>query len=148
MRRAITRVGSCALAVTCLAGFGGSAKPLSKAEYDKRMTAIGKSFGTALGQFGSPKTAHKAQLAATKLQSEVGTIDVALGAITPPAPIKADHARLVAAVGEFERELGPVIATLKSGDTAVLKSVSTLKGLQDVDSAVEAISEAGYSIEG
>lgn len=148
MRRATARVGICALTVACLAGFGGSAKPLSKAQYDKQMTAIGKSFGTALGQFGSPKTAHEAQLAATKLQSEIGTIDTALGAITPPAPIRADHARLVAAIGEFERELGPVISTLKTGDTAVLKSVSTLKGLQDVDSAVAAISKAGYSIEG
>jgi hypothetical protein len=134
--------------VACLAGLGGGAKPLSKAQYDKQMTAIGKSFGAALGQFGTPSTAHKAQVAATKLQSEIGTIDVTIGAITPPAPIKADHARLVAAIGEFKRELGPVIATLKTGDTAVLKSMSTLKGLKDVDSAVQAINKAGYSIEG
>lgn len=144
--RAVARVGVCALVVACLAGCGGGAKAVSKAAYDQQMTAVGKSFASDLSGLATANTASKAQLALTKVQGELAAMDKMLGAVTPPAPVKADHVRLVAAVGELESELGPVIAKLKTGDLTALGSVGSLKGLKDVDSAVRAIGEAGYDI--
>jgi hypothetical protein len=143
---AVVRVGVCALVVACVAGCGGGARALTRAVYDKQMTAIGKSFVSDLGVLGTAKTADEAELALVKVQGELAATDKRLGAIAPPAPIKADQARLVAAMGELGRELGPVIAMLKTGDLNALGSVGSLRGLRDIDGAVRAIGKAGYAI--
>ena len=146
-RRVVARVGACVLAAACLAGCGSAATPpLSKAAYDKQMVAIGKSFGADFDPLSAANTAHKAQLSLTKIQGELAATEEKLASITPPAPVKAEHARLVAAVGEFESELGPVIAKLKTGDLNALGSVTSLKGFKDIDKALQAIVNAGYDI--
>jgi len=142
----VARAGVCALVVACLAGCGSGAKALSKADYDKQMTAIGKSFAADLNPLATANTAQEAQFALTKVQGELAAADKSLGAIRPPAPIKADHARLVAAMGEFGSELGSVIAKLKTGDMKALSSVGSLKGLKEIESAVQVIGKAGYKI--
>jgi len=150
-RRALTTVTACALtacalAALCLAASAAAHKPLSKAAYDKEMTAIGTSVGGDLKPVGAARTGHSEELALVKLQGELGAIGRELAAITPPGPVKADHALLVAAVQEFEREVGPVIATLKARHTSALASILELKGLLAIESTVAAINTAGYSI--
>lgn len=130
----------------CLAGCAGGARALSKDAYDTQMTAIGKSLASELGALATASTAREAQLALTKAQGELAATDKKLGALIPPAPIKADHVRLVGAVGELESELGPLIARLRTGDLHALGSVGSLEGLKDVRSAVQAIGNAGYDI--
>lgn len=88
-----------------------------------------------------------AALALTKLRNQLAVIDKQLNGITPPTAIKADDARLVKAIREFENELGPVIAKLKSGAIKTLSSIpSSFKGQGDIASAVAAINKAGYNI--
>lgn len=146
VERALARIAVCALALTCLAGCGVGARALSKAAYDKQMSVVGKRFASDINALATANTASSAQRVLMKVQGELAATDTELRAITPPAPIKADHARLVAAMGELERELGPVIARLKSGDLSALGSVGSLKGLKGIDGAVVAIGKAGYDI--
>lgn len=122
------------------------AKPLSKAEYDNQMTAILESFAIDLSQLANTNTARTARVALIKLQGELADTERRLVKVTPPQPIKTDQADLVAAMVEFKSELAPAIAKLTTDDETAVSSVSTLKGLNDVASAVQAIVKAGYDI--
>jgi hypothetical protein len=150
VRCAITRVAACALAATLLSGYVGSkaygAKPLSKAQYSKQVSVIGKTFGIDIAPVGASTTVHAAALALAKLQGELPVLDRKLRAITPPAAIKADHARLVKAIGEFGSELGPLIAKLRSGAIKTVSAIPAPKGQRDISNAVAAINKAGYNI--
>lgn len=150
-RRAI-RLAVLALALTCLGGYLDSdalgATPLSKAQYRKQVTLIGKTFGTDVGLVSAATTVPAAALALARLRAQLAVIAKQLNRITPPTAIKADNARLVNAIREFENELGPVIAKLKSGAIKTLSSIpSSFKGQSDIASAVAAIDKAGYNIE-
>jgi len=140
--------------LVCVAGCGGGharirgPKPLTKAAYDRRMTAIGLSMGADIRPVAEARTAHTAELALTKVKDEFAALDTQLAAITPPTPIRADQAHLVAAVGELENELASLIAKLHTGDLKVLNSFDSLKGNLDLAAAVKAISKAGYHIAG
>src|SRR5262249_6724734 len=68
--------------------------------------------------------------------------------ITPPEPIKAQHAQLAKAVRDFADELDPVIAKLKAGTIAALQTVPTLRGLQEIQTASTAIASKGYKLGG
>jgi len=110
------------------------------------MTAIGKSFQSDVAPIANATTIHAEQLALTKLHSELGDTETKLRAIIPPTAIQADHTRLVAAIGEFESELAPLIAKLKSGAITKLSAIPLPKGESDIYNAVAAINKAGYSI--
>ena len=151
LRPTITRAAPFVLALTCLWGYLGSdalgATPLSKAQYRKQVTLIGKTFGTDVGLVSAATSVPAAALALTRLRNQLAVIDKQLNGITPPTAIKADNTRLVNAIREFENELGPVIAKLKSGAIKTLSSIpSSFKGQGDIASAVAAINKAGYNI--
>ncbi len=152
MRKAIAMLTLSAvvglLAAGCGGGGGGGAKPLSKADYVKQMTAIGKSLSTSIGKLGSATTAATAATALTKVQSDLRAAVNQLDAITPPDAAKTAHEQLATAVTEFADELDPVITKLKAGNLAALSSVTTLKGLTDIQAAANAITKAGYKIAG
>lgn len=149
--RPVTRGAAFVLALTCLWGYLGSdalgATPLSKAQYRKQVTLIGKTFGTDVGLVSGATTVPAAALALAMLRSQLAVIDKQLNGITPPTAIKADNTRLVNAIREFENELGPVIAKLKSGAIKTISAIpSSFKGQSDIASAVAAINKAGYNI--
>jgi hypothetical protein len=146
----------CVVLVMSSGGLANAAQPVTKAVYDKQLSALGKQFADDLnvaltqapGTQSGSTYARNAQRRITKLQRQLGAMDRTLLAIPPPASIRSRHARLVAAVREVEAELTPIIAALRKGDAAPLGSISTLKGLKDVESAVKAIDAAGYPIGG
>lgn len=151
----LTPAAACALLAVCLGGCGGGAKPaaslagarpLSKAQYSRQMTVIGKTFQREVALIATAPTIRAEQLTLTRLEGELGVTETKLRAIVPPAPIQADHARLVEAIGEFEAELGPLIAKLKSGAITDLGTIPVPKGEKDIFNAVAAINKAGYNI--
>jgi hypothetical protein len=129
-------------------GGGGGSKPLSKTDYVKQMTAIGKSLSTSISTLSSVTTAAKAATALAKVQTDLRDAVKQLDAITPPDDVKTAHEQLSTAVREFADELGPVVTKLKKGNLAALSSVTTLKGLTDIQTAANAITKAGYKISG
>lgn len=145
---AVTRVGVCGLAVVCVSAWSNGATPLSKARYDRQMTAIGKSFGLDLAALSSATTARLAEAALAKFRNQLAASNKTLAAMTPPSKVKADHARLVTAIGELEHEIGALIARVRRAGVAALDSFDSMKGLKDIQDAVRAINKAGYSISG
>jgi len=125
-----------------------TATPLAKAAYVTRMKAIGRSLSTSLSSLGSATTAAKAAVALTSVQTDLRKAADRIESITPPEPIKAQHAQLAKAVRDFADELDPVIAKLKAGTIAALQTVPTLRGLQEIQSASTAIASKGYKIGG
>jgi hypothetical protein len=124
------------------------ATPLAKGAYVTRMKAIGRSLSTSLNTLGSATTAAKAAVALTAVQTDLRKAADRIQSITPPEPIKAQHAQLAKAVRDFADELDPVIAKLKAGTITALQSVPTLKGLQEIQTASTAIANKGYKIGG
>ena len=129
------------------AGCGGSSpEPLSKADYVSQVKAIGKDLSTSLNGIGSPKDSKTAATALTSVQSDLRDAVKKLEDITPPDNVKTAHENLTKAVGEFADELDPIIDKLNDGKLSALGSVTTLKGLTDIQSAATAIGKAGYNI--
>ena len=122
--------------------------PLAKAAYVNRMKAIGRSLSTSLNSLGSATTAAKAAVALTAVQTDLRKAADRIESITPPEPIKAQHAQLAKAVRDFADELDPVITKLKAGAMTALQTVPTLKGLQEIQTASTAIAKKGYKIGG
>jgi hypothetical protein len=120
----------------------------SKAEYVSQMKVIGQSLSTSLNTLGAAKTAATAATALAKVQTDLRSAADKLAAITPPDAIKTQHGQLVKAVRDFADELDPVIKSLRAGTMTALASVPTLKGLTEIQTASNAISNKGYKIGG
>jgi hypothetical protein len=125
-----------------------AATPLPKKMYVNKMKAIGQSLSTSLSALNGATTAANAAVALTAVQTDLRKAAARIEAITPPEPIKTQHAQLAKAVRDFADEMSPVIAKLKAGQFGALQSVATLKGLQEIETASTAIATKGYKIGG
>jgi len=143
---ATTSAGTTTAAATTTTAPSGQA--LGKAAYVAKMKAIGESLSTALNTLGTATTATKAATALAQVQTDLLAAADKLHAIVPPAPVAALHAKLEQAVRDFAAELGPVITKLKAGKISALASVTTLKGLTEIQTASTAIAAKGYKIGG
>jgi hypothetical protein len=125
-----------------------AATPLPKGQYVNRMQTIGRSLSKSLSSLGAATTAARAAVALTAVQTDLRKAADRIESITPPAPIKTQHAQLAKAVRDFADELDPVIAKLKTGAMTALQTVPNLKGLQEIQTASTAIANKGYKIGG
>jgi soluble cytochrome b562 len=112
------------------------------------MKAIGSSLSSSLNSLNSATNAAKAATALTAVQTDLRAAADRIDAITPPKPVKTEHAKLEKGVRDFADELTPVIAKLKAGTMSALSAVGTLKGLQEIQTASGAIANKGYKIGG
>ena len=127
---------------------GGGSKALSKTDYVAQMTAIGKGLSTSLSTLGTATTAKTAAAGLAKVQVDLRAAVKKIDAIKPPDNVKTAHEQLSKAVSEFADELDPIIVKLKAGNVQALTSITTLKGLKDIQTAAAAITKAGYKIGG
>jgi hypothetical protein len=152
MRRAIGLLalgGAVALLAASCGGGGGGSKPLDKADYVKQMQAIGKSLSTALNGLGTATgSSKKAAAALTKVQVDLNDAADKIDAMNPPTDVADQQAKLGVAVREFADELDPLIKKLNAGKLSALQSVSSLKGISDIQSTSNAIVQKGYRIGG
>jgi hypothetical protein len=128
-----------------------SSTPMPKAQYVQRMQAIGRSLSTSLNTVGTTTTAAKTATTLAGVQQDLRDAADKLKRITPPRPIKAEHAQLERAVRDFAEELSPVIRRLRTGKLAVARTVPTLQslqGLREIQQASAAIAGKGYKIGG
>ncbi len=140
-----------AVAATALlvGGCGGhsSGPPLTKAQYVTQVAKVRQGIVVSLGKLGSLSGAPAAAGALARVQDRMREAKKQLEAINPPAPIAAQHEKLTAGVRDFADELDPVIAKLKQGELGALSQIPSLQGFTEIQSALEAISQAGYPIE-
>jgi hypothetical protein len=112
------------------------------------METIGRSLSTSLNRLGKATTAASAANALAEVQADLWLAAAKIERITPPDSVRTQHAQLAHAVRDFADELGPVIKQLNVGKIAALQTVSTLKGLQEIQTASTAIANKGYKIGG
>jgi hypothetical protein len=148
MRRVIAVLALAGAVVLSAAGCGGggSDEPLTKAEYERQMSTIGKSLTDSLNSLGSATSADAAATQLTKLQGELEDAADEMDAITPPERVQAEHAQLVDGVREFGEELDPLIGKLEDGDLQALAGVQSLAGIAAIQKASSAINGKGFDI--
>jgi hypothetical protein len=129
-------------------GCGGhsSGPPLTKVQYVTQVAKVRQALVVSLGTLGSLNGASDAATALAKVQNEMRSAEKQLKAINPPASIASEHEKLTTGVGDFADELDPVIAKLKNGNIGALSQIPNLQGFNEIQSALEAISQAGYPI--
>jgi hypothetical protein len=129
-------------------GGGGGSTPLSKADYEKQMGAIGKTLTASLNTVGTSSSAAMAVTTLKKLQTDLLKAADDMEAITPPDKVKAEHAQLASGVREFGKELDPIITKLEGGNLQALVGVQSLAALATIQKASTAITKKGYRIGG
>jgi hypothetical protein len=133
--------------VAAACGGGGGPKPLTKAEYVKQMQKIGRSLSNSLNSLGTATASTKTAAAAlVKVQEDLRNAADQLDKIKPPDDIKDEHARLATGVRDFADEMDPLVKKLQGGNIAALSSLTTLKGVSEIQAASTAITKKGYKI--
>jgi hypothetical protein len=148
MRRviALLALASAVMLVAGGCGGGGGSEPLSKADYEKQMSAIGQDLTTALNTLGTATSAKGAATSLTKLQGDLNDAADKMEAITPPEQVETEHQQLADGVREFGVQLGPIITKLEGGDMQALAGVTSLAALLKIQKASTAINKKGYEI--
>ena len=147
MKRVIALLALAGAVALVAAGCGGGgSKPLSKAEYEKQMGAIGQTLTDSLNALGTATSAAKAATSLKNIQTELRTAADKMEAITPPDDVKTEHAQLASGVREFGDQLDPVIKKLEGGNLPALAAVTSLTALAKIQKASTAINDKGYNI--
>lgn len=123
-----------------------SGHALAKAAYVQKMRAIGRDLGESLNEVAAAQNTKQAAAAYRKVQAQLRLAQTEMKAITPPAAVAQEHARLTSAVGEFAHELGPIITLITHGDITAASRVPKLPGYHQLQAAAAAITAAGYKI--
>ena len=119
-----------------------------KRRYDEQMLVLGEQLSRSLAEIGNRNGGTTAQTG-HNLRTAIPTLRAAarkLGAIVPPAPVRAEHQLLRKAILELASELVGPIARLERGDLNGLGAIYSLKGARDMESASANIVKLGYAI--
>ncbi|CAB4692686.1 MAG: hypothetical protein F2663_04145 [Actinobacteria bacterium] len=148
MKRALALV-LVSIAVVALAGCGGSSKPkpLSKADYTSQMGKLGTDLSASINKIGNAgSSTKKIESALTQAQVELRAAADRMAAMTAPADIQDQHAKLVKGVRELADDLDTIKTKIDKGDLSAILAITTLTGIKDISDASEAITKAGYNI--
>jgi hypothetical protein len=163
---AVTLLAVTLLAVTLAAGCGGSGKQaqttvaaphqavsLSSAAYEAAMRRLGRKLALSVRSMypiveTQPGAAVSIQTAAKieRTRVVVASVSASVEAIIPPAPIRADHQRLVTGLKELRVELDELIHVLQKGGPRAFGAYASLPGLRVIDQARSSIEDKGYAI--
>jgi hypothetical protein len=149
MRRVIALLalaGAVLLVVAGCGGGGGGGTPLSKAEYEQQMQAIGQDLSKALDTSGGSASAAEAVTTVENAQEMLREAADKMDEMTPPEDITTEHDQLVAGVRQFADDLDGVISALEEGNLQALSSMMSLDSLQEIQTASAAITSKGYDI--
>ena len=154
--------------VAILAGCGGSGRHappavavaphkhgvrLGDTAYVKTMRPLGKRLAISMQSIypiveTTPGSTISDESAATieKTRVVVAAVLASASAIVPPAPIRADHQRLVKGLSDLQTELAALIHFLHKGGPDPFGSYARLPGLQTIAQARVSIESKGYAI--
>jgi hypothetical protein len=117
---------------------------LTRPDYVREITKIGDGLAASISTLVSVNSTTDAGTALTKEQGDFRTAANQLNGIAPRADARTAHERLIKAANHLADELDPIIAKVKRGNTQALASVSLLKGINEVEAALNALRTAGY----
>jgi hypothetical protein len=149
VRQAVAALSALGALALLVGGCGGKSQPpLSKADYVKQMTVIGRQLSTSINSVSSVRSPKAAATALTKVQDDLKNAADEMGKITPPTDVKDAHEKLTKAVSDFADQLNPIIDKLNNGNLQALAGVTTLQAFKDLQAAANKITKAGYKING
>jgi hypothetical protein len=126
---------------------------LSKPSYERTMRRLGKALSVSVeGMFpivddGAGSQANKAALAKVETaRAVVARVGATLALIVPPAPIRADHAKLIVSVKALRKELDALIGALQQSGSHPLGAYTQLDALNAIALATTDIEKKGYAI--
>jgi hypothetical protein len=144
---------SALLLVAGCGGGGGGGSRLSKADYEKRMTAIGTELQkklTGLGSSASTSDPKKAGTAFTTLADALNKTANEVDAINPPSNIDKPHQDFADGLHAFANDVRGVGEKAKKGDVAAIQKfgsgVQALPSAKKLQAASTAIKNKGYNI--
>jgi hypothetical protein len=144
---ALLALGSALAFGVSACGGGGGSTHLTKQEYVKQMQVIGHNLSDSLNSLGAAASNSKTAAAAlTNVQSDLRNAADKLEQISPPDEIKDQQQKLATGVRDFAEELDPVIKKIRRGNLAALATLTTLKGVSEIQAASAAIAKKGYKI--
>ncbi len=151
MRRVVALLalaGAVVLALTACGGGGdgGGGTPLTKAEYEQQMQAIGQELSKALDTSSGATSAEEAASTVEGAQETLRESADKMDEMTPPEDIATEHDQLVDGVRAFADDLDGVIQALEDGDMQALTSMMSLDSIQQIQTASAAITSKGYDI--
>ncbi len=125
---------------------------VSKSSYEGTMRQLGRTLAQSVegmfplvegtGGAGSAEAVAKVEAA----RAVVTRVTSKLAAIVPPAPIRADHRRLVVALGNLGSELDQLVQALQSGGSKPLSEYTRFAALAKIASATSDMKKKGYAI--
>jgi hypothetical protein len=153
MRRALVVLALALL--TPLAGCGGGHKqtpPLSKSQYEQRMSAIAPTLAQATTQASASLGGPSLAGAATGIDDQAKALENAvkqLRKITPPADVRAEHRAFTNAVGALAAALHKTADAARTGDPTSLHAAGDFElAAQTARRAGERIAAKGYNVPG
>lgn len=140
-----------ALVAGCGGGGGGGSKALTKAQYEQRVQADGKSLEQAITAISSNTTSLAGlKSAVTKAQAGLKKAASDLESLTPPAEAVQANATFVTALRAIDKQLAALKAAADKGDmSAVLASVQGLSASKEIAAAQAAatkLKKLGYNL--
>jgi hypothetical protein len=136
-------------------GCGGSKKskpPLSKPQYEQRMSAIAPTLAQATTQASASLGGPSLAGAAAAIDQQAGALEKAvkqLRKITPPAEVRAEHRAFINAVRELAAALHKTADAARTGDPTSLHAAGDFEvAAQTARRAGEQIAAKGYNVPG
>jgi len=128
---------------------------LSKPAYDRRMKQLGRQLAVSInGLFplveGKPGSeASKESVAKLRrTRAVVTSVQTSIAGIAPPAPIRAEHQRLLQGISALGVELDKLIDVEENGSKNPFGSYTRFNSLRTIAKARTAIEGKGYAIGG
>jgi hypothetical protein len=147
---------ACALAVAALlAGCGGGDERLSKAQYQRELSEVGKTLSESIGSVGGAVTGVADLEAAGE---QVGELQTALSKaaddldeLEPPEDVEGAHEKLVQGIRGFADELEDLEIAIRGGDLGRIRTFENDFGnsepVAQIREASEELEEQGYELE-
>src|SRR5277367_2698573 len=112
---------------------------VDKATYDRMMQRLGRTVSRSIegiyplvdqgvGSQANKEAAAKVE----KAKAVVGQVTTSLAGVVPPAPVRADHLRLVASLGKLQGELDTLDHVLRSGGPKPFGDYTQFVALQTI----------------
>ena len=133
-----------------LAGCGGggskSSKPLTKAEYQAKITQIAKDVSAGVGSTASSSTISDADV--KKLVKALRQFADQLETVTPPAEVKDLHVQLVAVMRQLADEFPGIADKLKNAKdpSAAIGALFGAKSIQKLAKLQKDFKKKGYNL--
>ena len=146
------RVAFLLLVTIVLAGCGGggggskASKPLTKAEYQAKITQIAKDVTAGVGSTANSKTISDADV--SKLVKALRAFADQLEAVTPPAEVKDLHVQLVAVMRQLADEFPGIADKLKNAKdaSAAITALFGAKSIQKLAELQKQFKAKGYDL--